>query len=160
MCSTLPCPLHSRDKRIFPDTKLLFCSQYPSVLHQWWKYLKHLALSSRVHIDQNGGCSNNLELIEDHTDSLVAVEAVRVVLHQLGLVFWWFRPSPMPGAIRVGSIRVGSLSAAVVLLLHSTLSSNSLVLSYNFPPKTHLPQKKNISANLACCLYCGRYLGF
>ena len=31
---------------------------------------------------QDGGCSNNLELIEDHTNSLVAVEAVRVVLHQ------------------------------------------------------------------------------
>ena len=104
-----------RDKRLFPDTKLLFFSKFSSVLHRWWKYLKHLALSSRVHIDQNGGCSNNLELVEDHTDSLVAVEAVRVVLHQLGLVFWLFRPSPMPGAIRVGSIRVGSLSAAVVL---------------------------------------------
>ena len=49
---------------------------------QWWKYLKHLALSRRVHIDQNGGGSNNLELIEVHTDSLVAVEAVKVVLHQ------------------------------------------------------------------------------
>ena len=40
------------------------------------------ALSRRVHIDQNGGGSNNLELIEVHTDSLVAVEAVKVVLHQ------------------------------------------------------------------------------
>ena len=45
-------------------------------------YLMHLALSRRVHIDQNGGGSNNLELIEVHTDSLVAVEAVKVVLHQ------------------------------------------------------------------------------
>ena len=40
------------------------------------------ALSRRVHIDQNGGGSNNLELIEVQTDSLVAVEAVKVVLHQ------------------------------------------------------------------------------
>ena len=31
---------------------------------------------------QDGGCSNNLELIEDHTNSLVSVEAARVVLHQ------------------------------------------------------------------------------
>ena len=40
------------------------------------------ALSRRVHIDQNGGGSYNLELIEVHTDSLVAVEAVKVVLNQ------------------------------------------------------------------------------
>ena len=81
--STLPCPLHRRDKRIIPDTKLLFCSKFPSVLHQWWKYLKPLDLSSRVHIVQEGGCSNNLELIKDHTNSLVAVEAARVVLRRL-----------------------------------------------------------------------------
>ena len=94
---TLPCPLHRRDKRIFPDTKLLFCSKFPSVLHQWWKYLKHLALSSRVHIDQNNGCSNNLELIEDHTNSLVAVDAVRVVLHQFNPVEPYFQLSPVRG---------------------------------------------------------------
>ena len=80
-----------RDKRLFPDTKLLFFSKFSSVLHRWWKYLKHLALSSRVHIDQNGGCSNNLELVEDHTDSLVAVEAVRVVLHQFEPVRPYFQ---------------------------------------------------------------------
>ncbi len=57
--------------------------QPPPVLHQWWKYLKPLDLSSRVHIVQEGGCSNNLELIKDHTNSLVAVEAARVVLRRL-----------------------------------------------------------------------------
>ena len=80
-----------RDKRLFPDTKLLFFSKFSSVLHRWWKYLKHPALSSRVHIDQNGGCSNNLELVEDHTDSLVAVEAVMVVLHQFEPVRPYFQ---------------------------------------------------------------------
>ena len=30
---------------------------------------------------EDGGCSNNLELIEDHTNSLVSVEAARIVLH-------------------------------------------------------------------------------
>ena len=47
--------------------------------------------SPLVHIDQNGGCSNNLELVEDHTDSLVAVEAVRVVLHQFEPVRPYFQ---------------------------------------------------------------------
>ena len=31
---------------------------------------------------EDSGCSINLEPIEDHTDSCVAVEAARVVLHQ------------------------------------------------------------------------------
>ena len=57
--------------------------QPPPVLHQWWKYLKLLDLLSSVHIVQEGGCSNNLELIKDHTNSLVAVEAARVVLRRL-----------------------------------------------------------------------------
>ena len=39
---------------------------------------------------QEGGCSNNLELIEDHTNSLVSVEAARVVLHQFAPVKPYF----------------------------------------------------------------------
>ena len=39
---------------------------------------------------QDGGCSNNLELIEDHTNSLVSVEAARVVLHQFAAVKPYF----------------------------------------------------------------------
>ena len=39
---------------------------------------------------EDGGCSNNLELIEDHTHSLVAVEAARVVLHQFAAVKPYF----------------------------------------------------------------------
>ena len=39
---------------------------------------------------EDGGCSNNLELIEDHTNSLVAVEAARVVLHQFAAVKPYF----------------------------------------------------------------------
>ena len=65
------------------DSREVTTDQPPPVLHQWWKYLKPLDLSSRVHIVQEGGCSNNLELIKDHTNSLVAVEAARVVLRRL-----------------------------------------------------------------------------
>ena len=39
---------------------------------------------------QDGGCSNNLELIEEHTNSLVFVEAARVVLHQFAAVKHYF----------------------------------------------------------------------
>ena len=47
--------------------------------------------SPLVHIDQNDGFSNNLELVENHTDSLVAVEAVMVVLHQFEPVRPYFQ---------------------------------------------------------------------
>ena len=41
---TLPCPAQvRRDKHLFPDTKILFFFQISLILHQWWKYLKHLA---------------------------------------------------------------------------------------------------------------------
>ena len=39
---------------------------------------------------EDGVCSNNLELIEDHTNSLVSVEAARVVLHQFAPVKPYF----------------------------------------------------------------------
>ena len=73
------------------------------------------ALSRRVHIDQNGGGSNNLELIEVHTDLLLLLRLLRLFCTSsslLGLIFRWLRPSPRPGTIRAGIFSVDSLSAA------------------------------------------------